>query len=115
MKNLLYFTLIFLISCSTNMLFDDELTSDQKVYVMSILDCDAEQNRGFSSGHLEKFFSGEIKEVVLKYETFGGDKGSITILRNRDASGKEYFLAEFKSKTFPFTECRKLKTEPKYF
>jgi len=46
MKNLSYLVLIFLVSCSTNVLFDNDLTSDQKVYVMSILDCDSKQNAG---------------------------------------------------------------------
>lgn len=113
MKKLPYLILIFFIaSCSTNLLFDNELTSDQKVYVMSILYCDSGSNEDFNHGSLKSFFDGEGVEFGLRY---GDGTHFIYILRKYDVAGNEYFLAEFKSKTFPFTKCRKLKSEPKYF
>lgn len=111
MKKPLYLILIlFIASCSTSFLFDNKLTPEQKVYVMSAASC-AENDR-FNYDGVDDFFGNEDKEIVIKSVR---DKTELRILRKYDVVGKQYFLAEFKSKTFPFTKCRKLKSEPKYF
>lgn len=118
-----YFALIALAlmvsSCSVNI-----LDKNKKEYVESIIVCDSKTKNFEIINHsdIAEFFDGEGGSVKIKYKykEYKNSKHdtakTVEVLRGRTRKEeKRFYMAEFKRVTFPFSYCRKLKTDHKYF
>lgn len=117
----LLFLSVFVTSCSP---FSPEISKSKSEYVKSVVVCDS-KIKDFeitNYGDIADFFDGSGGSVKIEYR-FKERKGSrhytakeVEILRGRTRKEeKRFYIARFKRKTFPFSDCRKLKTKPKYF
>lgn len=125
MKNLLYFFLFAVIALSSCSASIGDISVSKKEYVKKIIVCDFKAvNYGIiNEDEVIEFFSGEADSVLIRYASLKNKKNSGKMFKGERAveifkikkNGKVSYLSNFKRKTFPFSNCRKLKTEPKYF
>ena len=109
---------VFVSSCSVS--FSD-IPKSRSEYIKKILVCDSKTTdfKIVNQEDLAEFFNNEDLDVVsLEYEYSKAEKVKLkrdVTIRRIVAEGKIYYTADFQRNTFPFSYCRKLKTEPKYF
>lgn len=124
MKNLIYilFLVLLLSSCSATL---QDIPKNKMEYVKSVVICDlkATNFKILNQDEVVEFFESENEFVVVKYASIAGKKSDkkifigereVKILR-KSKDRNLFYISLFKRKTFPFSDCRKLKTEPKYF
>ena len=116
-----YITMILLIllaSCSVNIA---DISKDKMEYIRSAIVCDCKSTFYVITNpdELVDFLDGDSDAVEIKYKYKKSKdvslKRSIKMARGINKSGVEYYRTEFERYSFPMSDCRKLKTKPKYF
>ena len=122
MKNLIYilFLALILSSCSVNL---SDIGKDKIEYVKAGIFCDSKATDFtiLNPVDISEVFDGGKSSVNVKYSYKRAKgvilKGAIRIDRLKEVgeNSKTFYLIGFKRNTFPFSDCRELKTKPKYF
>ena len=112
---------VFIVSCSLKV---SDIPKNKMDYVRKAIVCDS-KSTDYKIKNIEElieFFDRKTGSVKVRYEFKEYKKSKylaakeVEIIRGRTRKeGKRFYLASFKRATFPFSDCRKLKTEPKYF
>ncbi len=121
MKNIIFLMVIglILLTPSCSMFSDSKAVEKQKMYLTDIMACDSKANAFgiLNPDKVEDFFDGETGSVVVVYAYIDEYQfvREFEIFRGNDGDGGIFYLTEFDRVTYPYTKCRKLKKEPKYF
>lgn len=118
MKNLyviifLLFTFLFVSSCSTMI---TDIPKSKIEYVKSAIVCDAKSSdfKILNESELANFLdSDEFGNIDISYQS-GRLKRKVRISKV-NINDSVYYIAKFERKTFPFSSCRKIKTETRHF
>ena len=121
MKKLTYVFMLFVFIISSCTYSITDIKPEQMNYVKRAIICDAKSPKFtiLNSEELAEFFDGEeIGIIVVKYMYIKTKnvkfERKIEIYRSF-VGGKIQYTIDYRRKTFPFSDCRKLKTEQKYF
>ncbi len=106
---------VFIASCSTQV---SDIQTNKIGYVKSAIICDSKSTNFtvLNQDDLFEFLSDDEPEnfwIKYQYEKQKGIAVDRKIEIKRWNNGA--YTVAFKRKTFPFSDCRKLKTKPKYF
>lgn len=116
MKKYIFFLLSILLVFGCSLKFS-EIQKEKMDYIRSAIICDSKSSKFeiVNKDELAEFFSSTQHDVIyVKYKYNKVRKGEITIDRININDVSVYHI-DFKRKTFPYSECRKLKTGVKLF
>lgn len=110
--------ILFFSSCSTSS--KSQITAEQKKYIDDIIECASGSDKFIiiNDEDLEDLFSIESDDIqsstVVGYYSHDV-RGEVAVERSLGKNKEAHFKASFKRKTYPFTKCRKFKTDKRFF